>query len=133
MTRDDLARKSRDELIDIVLEKQAEIEALRLKLEKNKKPPANSSNSSQPPSRDQKPNRPKDKRKKRHGPPVGHVKYERKMVANPDHIVEVKSQVCIDCRADLSQAEATLKDVNQITELPEAQAEVIEVRQFETK
>jgi transposase len=132
MTRDDLARKSREELIDLVLEKQTEIEALRLKLEKNKKPPTNSSNSSQPPSKDQKPNRPKDQRKKRHGPPAGHVKYERKMVADPDHLVELKPEVCADCQADLSKAEAILKDVNQITELPEAKAEVIEVRQYET-
>ncbi len=132
MTRDDLARKSREELIDLVLEKQAEVEALQLKLEKNKRPPTNSGNSSQPPSRDQKPNRPKDKRRKRHGPPLGHVKYERKLVAHPDHIVDVKPQVCAECQADLSQAESHLKDVNQITELPQAKAEVIEVRQYET-
>jgi transposase len=132
MTRDDLARKSREELIDLVLEKQAEVEALRVKLEKNKRPPTNSRNSSQPPSQDQKPDRPKDKRKKRHGPPLGHVKYERKLIAHPDHIVDVKPQVCVECQADLSEAEATVKDVNQITELPEAKAEVIEVRQYET-
>jgi transposase len=139
MTRDDLARMSRDELIDKVLadnarlqQMQAEIEALKLKLEKNKKPPTNSSNSSQPPSRDQKVNQPKDKRKRhRHGPPVGHVKYERKMVAKPDHIVEVKPLVCEHCQSDLSAENGELVDVNQITELPEAKAEVIEVRQIE--
>ena len=97
MTQDDLSRMSREELIELALAEYAELqalkaenEALKLKLEKDKKPPTNSSNSSQPPSKDQKPNRPKDKRKRRHGPPVGHVKYERKMVAEPDHIVEVK-------------------------------------------
>jgi transposase len=132
MTRDDLARMSRDELIELVLEKQAEVEALRLKMEKNKKPPTNSSNSSQPPSKDQKSNRVKDKRKGRHGPPMGHVKYERKLVAEPDHIVEVKPQVCEHCQTDLSQEVGQLKDVNQIAELPEAQAEVIEVRQYES-
>ena len=131
MTRDDLARMNRDELIDLVLEKQSEIEALRLKMEKNRKPPTNSGNSSQPPSQDQKANRPKDKRKRRHGPPMGHVKYERKMVAEPDHIVEVKPQICEYCQADLAGVESRLKDVNQITQLPEAKAEVIEVRQFE--
>jgi transposase len=61
------------------------------------------------------------------------VKYERKLVANPDHVVEVKPEVCEACQADLSQTEATLKDVNQITELPEAKAEVIEVRQMEVE
>jgi transposase len=122
---------NRDELIDLVLEKQSEIEALRLKMEKNKKPPTNSGNSSQPPSKDQKANRPKDKRKRRHGPPIGHVKYERKMVAEPDHIVKVKPQMCEHCQTDLAGVDSRLKAVNQITELPEAKAEVIEVRQFE--
>ncbi len=131
MTQDDLNKMSKEELIDLVLEKQSEIEALRLKMEKNKKPPTNSSNSSQPPSRDQKANRSKDKRKRhRHGPPVGHVKYERKLVAKPDHIVEVKPLVCEYCQSDLSAENSELVDVNQITELPEAKAEVIEVRQF---
>jgi hypothetical protein len=81
MTRQDLAQLSNGELIDLVLEKQAEIEALRLKLEKGKKPPINSDNSSQPPSRDQKGNLPPKRKKHKHGPPAGHQKYERKFVA----------------------------------------------------
>jgi transposase len=138
MTQNDLSKLSKEELIELTLrtyeqnlQLKAEVEALRLKLEKNKKPPTNSSNSSQPPSKDQKANSPKDKRKRRHGPPMGHVKYERKMVADPDHIVEVKPDVCAHCQADLSGTEGRVKDVNQITELPEAKAKVIEVRQFE--
>ena len=122
MTRDDLARMSRDELIDKVLadyaelqQLQVEIEALKLKLEKGKKPPTNSSNSSQPPSREQKVNGPKDRKRHRHGPPVGHVKYERKLVAEPDHIVEVKPCVCKHCQSDLSTESSELVDVNQIT------------------
>ena len=101
MTQDDLARMSREELIQLALEQfeennklRADNEAMRLKLEKNKKPPTNSSNSSQPPARDQKANKPNDRKRHRHGPPVGHVKYERKFVAKPDHIVEAKSLVC---------------------------------------
>jgi len=57
---------SRDELIDLLLAEHAQVEALgemvaqlkadnealQLKLEKGKRPPTNSSNSSQPPSRD---------------------------------------------------------------------------------
>ena len=138
MTQADLSKLSKEELIELTLQTyeqnvqlKAEVEALKLKLEKGKKPPTNSNNSSQPPSKDQKPNRPKDKRKRRHGPPMGHVKYERKMVAEPDHLVEVKPQVCVNSQADLSKESGKLVDVNQITELPEAKAEVIEVRQFE--
>lgn len=137
MTRNDLTQLSQDELIDLVLAQveqnaklQAEIEALRLKLEKGKKPPTNSGNSSQPPSQDQKGNLPPKRKKHKHGPPHGHQKYERKFVAQPDHIVEVKSQVCQRCQTDVSQAKMVLLDVNQVTELPVAKAEVIEVRQY---
>ena len=137
MTQDALARMSREELIELTLqiyeqnvELQAEIEALKLKLEKGKKPPTNSGNSSQPPSRDQKLNKSEERKRHRHGPPLGHVKYERKYVAEPDHVVEVKPQVCEHCQADLREESSQLVDVNQITELPEAKAEVIEVRQY---
>lgn len=137
MTQDDLARLSREELIDLLLAEHAQLESLRadyealkLKLEKGKKPPTNSGNSSQPPSRDQKVNLPKDRKKGRHGPPAGHVKYERKLVADPDHVVAVKPQVCEHCQTDLRAESGQLVDVNQITELPQAKAEVIEVRQY---
>jgi transposase len=140
MTHEDLAQKSVDELIDLILAMhaqlvalQGEYEALKVKLEKGKKPPTNSSNSSQPPSLDQKTNRPKDRKRHRHGPPVGHVKNERKFVAEPDHTVELKPQVCEHCQSDLSTENSKLVDVNQITELPEAKAEVIEVRQYATE
>jgi len=145
MTQDDLSQLSRDELIQLILTQyqqnvalqeavaqlKADNEALRLKLEKGKKPPTNSSNSSQPPSRDPKRSLPSDRRKRKHGPPMGHAKHERKFVVNPDHIVEVKAKTCLSCHADLHLAEGVLRDVNQITELPPAQAEVIEVRQYE--
>ena len=109
MTQDDLAQMSREELIQMLLAEHAqlensrkqlaemklEIEALQLKFQKNKKPPTNTNNSSQAPSRDQKPNQAKEQRKRhRHGPPDFHVKYERKLVAEADHIVEGKPQVC---------------------------------------
>jgi len=137
MTQDELAQKSRDELIDLVLAQfgeitklQADNEALKLKLEKGKKAPTNSSNSSQPPSLDHKPSLSKDRRKRKHGPPHGHPKYERKFVANPDHIVNLKAEACTNCHADLHAVAGQLLDVNQITELPDPKAEVIEVRQY---
>ena len=144
MIQDDLTQLSKEELVQMVLalyhqnealqaaiaELKADNEALRLKLEKGKKPPTNSSNSSQPPSRDHKRSLPSDRRKRKHGPPVGHARHERQFVANPDHVVEVKLHVCEHCQADLREAGSRLVDVNQITELPEAKAEVIEVRQY---
>ena len=140
MSRDTLADLDRETLIEMILQQaqqiatlQAEIEVLRKKLEKGKKPPTNSGNSSQPPSRDQKGNLPQKRKKRRHGPPLGHVKHERKFVAQPDHVVEVKPQVCHTCFSDVSQEPVVLVDVNQITELPEAHAEVIEVRQYQVE
>jgi transposase len=145
MTQDELAQLSRDELIQLILtlhqqnvalqaaiaQLKADNEALRLKREKGKKPPTNSSNSSQPPSRDSKRSLPSDRRKRKHGPPAGHPRHERQFVANPDHIVEIKAETCSRCHADLGSAEGVLREVNQITELPPAKAEVIEVRQYE--
>lgn len=137
MTRNEMAHMSRDELMDLILVQaqqiavlQAEIEALHQKLEQGKKPPTNSGNSSQPPSRDWKSNLPTERKKRRRGPPPGHAKHARKLVTNPDHIVEVKPGVCHTCQFDLSQEHGVLLDLHQITELPVAQAEVIEVRRY---
>lgn len=130
MTRKELADLDREALIELILVLQAEVEALRLKLEKNNKPPTNSGNSSQPPSKDWKGNLPAKRRRRRHGPPLGHEKHEREFMTNPDHVVEVKAQVCEHCQTDLRQEAHELVEVNQITEVPPAQAEVIEVRQY---
>jgi transposase len=105
---------------------------LKLKLEQRPKPPTTSKNSSQPPSRDQKSNQPKDRRKHRHGPPQGHEKHERKFVAEPDQVVNLRAKKCGQCHTGLGAGEGQLVKVNQITELPEAKAQVIEVRQYQT-
>jgi len=130
MSKTELETLSKEELIQLNLTLQDEIEALKLKLEKNQKPPTSSKNSSQPPSRDQKGNLPTSRRKRRHGPPTGHEKHERKFVAQPDHIVELHAKSCCKCHTDLSNHAGQLVDVNQITELPQAPAQVIEVRQY---
>jgi transposase len=139
MAREDLEALTKEELIDLILKQaerlaklQADYEALKLKFEQNqKKPPTSSKNSSQPPSRDQKGNKPKGRRKRRHGPPLGHEKHERKFVTQADKVVHVAPQKCCHCHADLSGEAGRLVKVNQITELPEAKAQVIEVRQYE--
>jgi transposase len=138
MTLQEINDLSREELIQIILAQaaqiaalQKEIEVLRLKVEKNRpKLPTNSKNSSQPPSQDQKSGKMVNRPKRKHGPAHGHEKHERKLVAQPEHVVELKAKSCSGCQADLSTAAAELIDVNQITELPVAKAEVIEVRQY---
>jgi len=132
MGKTELEGLSKEELIQLILTLQVEIEALKLKFEKNQKPPTSSKNSSQPPSRDQKGNLPSSRRRRRHGPPSGHEKHERKFVAQPDHIIELRTKSCCKCHADLNSQAGQLVDVNQITELPKAPAQVIEVRQYAT-
>ncbi|RPI85471.1 MAG: IS66 family transposase [Chloroflexi bacterium] len=147
MKRDELEQLSKNELIELQLAQneqlarlqaafeqlKADYEALLYKFEHNqKKPPPTSKNSSQPPSRDQKPKKPKHHgRKRKHGPPEGHEKHERQLVANPDQVVELHPQRCQACQTDLSQAAGQLTKVNQVTELPPAKAQVLEVRQYE--
>lgn len=133
----ELETLTKEELIQLILAQaeqlrklQIEYEALKLKFEKNQKPPTSSKNSSQPPSRDQKGSLPKDRRKRRHGPPVGHEKHERKFVAQADHLVELRAKACCACHADLGTETGRLVRVNQVTELPQASAQVIEVRQY---
>ena len=144
MNRADLDVLSREALIAMVLTQaeqlatlqttfaqlQADYAALRLKFEKDQRPPTTSRNSSQPPSRDQKANKPEAGAKRKYGPPAGHAKHERQFVADPDHVVELKAVRCAGCAADLQSQAGTLVDVNQITEVPPASAEVIEVRQY---
>src|SRR4030043_1003556 len=121
---------SKEEVIQLILMLQDEIEALKLKFEKNQKPPTSSKNSSQPPSRDQKGNLPANRRRHRHGPPVGHEKHVRKFVVQPDQTIELHAKSCGKCEANLSNEGGRLVEVNQITELPPAPAQVIEVRQY---
>jgi transposase len=137
MGKTELETLTKDELIQLILVQyeqltklQADYEALKLKFEKNQKPPTSSKNSSQPPSRDQKGSLPSGRRKRRHGPPIGHEKHARKFVAQADHTIELRVKSCCKCHADLGSEAGRLVKVNQITELPQAPAQVIEVRQY---
>jgi transposase len=139
MEKADLEALHKGEIIELFLEQQeqlkqlrADFEALKMKFEKNQKPPTSSKNSSQPPSRDQKGNLPTSRRRHRHGPPVGHEKHERKFVSNPDKVIELRVKSCGTCHADLSRKAGKLFELTQITELPAAPAQVIEVRQYAT-
>ena len=130
MSKTDLEELSKEELTRPILTLQDEIEALKIKFEKNQKPPTSSKNSSQPPWRDQKVSLPKDRRRRRHGPPIGHEKHERKFVAQPDQTIVLRTKSCCKCHVDLRKEAGSLVNVNQITELPHAPAQVIEVRQY---
>src|SRR4030066_1454498 len=117
MGKTELEALTKEELIELILTLQVEIEALKLKFEKNQKPPTSTKNTSQPPSRDQKGNLPPSRRRHRHGPPIGHEKHERKFVARPDRSIELQVSSCSKCHSDLSNETGQLVDVNQFTAL----------------
>lgn len=145
MKHTDYEQQSKEELIQIILMQaeqlgrlQAEFEqmkmdyeAMKLKYEKHQKPPTSSKNSSQPPSKDQKGNQPKGRHRHKHGPPVGHEKHEREFVVQADRVISIRRKNCDHCHTDLRAESGQLIKVNQITEIPEAKAEVIEVRQYQ--
>ncbi len=120
---------SQDELIELVLQQAEEIQQLKAEVAKLKKPPTNSRNSSQPPSRDWKINRASGKRRKKRGAKVGHVKADRQLVDNPDQILPVKVTTCAKCGTALSHVEPVRTIRRQVTELPEIKPLVIETRQ----
>jgi transposase len=139
MTQEELELLSKDELIRQILAQakmleqlKADYEELKRRFEEQQKPPTTSKNSSQPPSKDQKSNQGKSRPRHKHGPQFGHDKHERTLVAQADRIVHLRSRSCSACQADLSAEEGQLVKVNQITELPPARAQVIEIRQYLT-
>ena len=104
---------------------EAENEHLKQQLNKS----ANSGNSSQPPSRDQKPNQPANQPKKKRGAPFGHQKYSRPLVEDPDRVIHARVSECDNCLADLSKVTPEDFERRQIIELPEVKPVVIETRQ----
>src|SRR6266700_2077885 len=109
---------------------QMENQELKTELEKLRKPPASSGNSSLPPSRDQKRNV-KGKRRKKHGPRCGHARAIRPLVDNPDQVIEATVQRCEHCQTGLEGVPPEKILRHQITELPPIKPVVIETRQHE--
>src|SRR5664279_6140212 len=108
MIEQGLQQLSREELVSLLLSQaaliatlQKEVEVLKMKLAKRQKPPTNSQNSYQPPSRDQKSGKMVNHPKRKHGPAEGHEKHERQFVANPDRVVDLRAKGCSACETDL--------------------------------
>jgi transposase len=118
------------ELIGAVEQLQAEVAELKAQLAKDQPPSANSRNSSQPPSRDQKANLP-TRRRKRLGARPGHQRAIRQLVADPDRVIEAPVTHCAQCHADLRGVAPRAVVRRQLTELPETRPVVIETRQVE--
>lgn len=116
---------------DSLLKRVAALEAENERLEQRLDKSANSGNSSQPPSRDQKTNQPQ-KNRRQHGPPFGHQKFSRPLVDNPDRVIQVPVAECEHCLADLSGVAPEDFERRQMTEIPTSQPIVIETRQHQT-
>jgi hypothetical protein len=72
MGKTELEALTKDELIQLIMTLQADLEALKMKFEKNQKPPTSSKNSTQPASRGQKGSLLAGRRRHRHKPLMGH-------------------------------------------------------------
>ena len=130
-TRDQLDELSHDDLVALIVQLLAEMERLRAEVDRLKQPPTSSRNSSQPPSRDWKGNRPAGKGRPKQGAKPGHVKAERPLVDKPNTVIEARVAVCTACGADVREVPPARTIRRQVTELPEITPVVIETRQHE--
>ena len=119
-SRDSLSDLTQEDLIELILRQAEEIRRLQAEVAGMKKPPTTSRNSSQPPSRDWKSNRPTRKRGKRRGAVPGHEKAERPLVEKPDAVIDARVTACTNCGTDLSGVAPQRTVRRQITEIGRA-------------
>ncbi|MBV9544990.1 MAG: IS66 family transposase [Chloroflexi bacterium] len=120
---DALHRRDRD-----LAEAQARIAELEAKLARRGEPPKTPQNSSTPPSKGWKRDRPAGEGAKR-GPPFGHLGTSRRRAA-PDWVVLCQPTHCAACGADLAFAPQERVGTSQVVELPPAQPVVLEARRY---
>jgi len=125
-----IEEQSREELIALINEMAKEINELRGEIARLKLPPTTSKNSSQPPSRDFKSEKKKRTRSKKKGAKTGHEKQERRLVENPNKVVEVYVDKCKKCHLNLLDQIPIEVVRRQVTEIPEIKPVVIETRQY---
>jgi transposase len=132
ITRAQLEALTQEEMIDLFMQTlerlHAEIDQLRTQIDELTPPPTTSRNSSQPPSRDQKPNRADARRPAKRGAHQGHARMTRALAEHPNQVIPVRASRCV-CGADVSGVEAHRIVRRQVTELPEIQPVVIETQQ----
>jgi transposase len=124
---------SQAEMISLIQRLFEEVRRLEAEVERLKQPPPTSHNSSQPPARDWKADRPKRRRRKKVGAKLGHAKAERPWVDNPEKVIEVWVEACADCGLGLLDQAPERVIRRQVTELPEIKPVVIETRQYQVR
>lgn len=125
MTHPDLSRLSPEEKDALILALLERVAALEAKLNQ---PPKTPSNSSLPPSRGQKANRPprpKKPRRKRKGPGV-----TRALAADPDHVVDCHAHACARCGTAVMAETQTLRHAYDHIDLPPIRPVITRVRLF---
>ncbi|HKZ70966.1 MAG TPA: DUF6444 domain-containing protein, partial [Anaerolineales bacterium] len=120
---------SREELVALVLQLAERIQQLEEEVERLKKPPATSSNSSLPSSREPKSNLPSPSQPRRRGAKPGHAKMERPLSETPDQVIVATLERCVQCGLDLGQVSPTQMIRRQVTELPVMKPIIVEMQQ----
>ena len=122
MNREALSRLSKDELIDIIVAQARQIEVLAARVGELEarlgEPAKSSSNSSQPPSRDRKANKPPRPPGARREASVGRAGGGRPLHPAPDRIVEARAKQCPHCASGLEAAAQRPVAVYDRIELP---------------
>ncbi len=126
-----LATCTHAELVALVTVLCEQVRQLQAEVARLSQPPPTSRNSSQPPSRDPKKNVSEAPQAKKLGPPFGHQRHTRELVATPDQVVVVSVTQCQQCQSDLHDCVPTQVVRRQLTELPVVAPVVIETQQHE--
>jgi transposase len=143
MNQEELEQLSVAELIAIILQQQATLEAqqaenahLRARVAelaqqvselqaRLAEPAKTSANSSVPPSQGPKPNRKQGRGAKKRGPPEGHPGRGRER-QEPDVVIDCRPTTCAGCGADLSGVAGEQVGRSQVVELPPVEPVVVE-------
>jgi transposase len=115
------AECTKDELIQILLDRDRTIEDLKKELEGLKSPvPKDSTNSSIPTSKELIPRTrtQREKSGKKPGGQKGHVGYHRERNPHPDAIIKVQSSHCKSCGASLEEIEGIPGQIAQQVDIP---------------
>jgi transposase len=135
MSDDELRHRSPEQVLALVRQLERRLAAaearnaeLEAELARQGGPPKTPQNSSTPPSKGWKRNRPSTEGAKR-GPPFGHLGTSRRR-AEPDWVVLCQPTHCAGCGADLAAAVQERVGTSQIVELPPVQPVVLEAWRY---
>jgi transposase len=128
MSDEELLHLSPAEVVAYVRRLEARIAELEAELAQRSGPPKTPQNSSTPPSKGWKRERPAREGAKR-GPPFGHLGTSRRR-AEPDWVVLCQPTQCTSCGQDLAAASQERVGVSQVVELPPVQPVVLEAWRY---